>query len=295
MTLGLCCQFAKTDNTNMWPDKALRFGQFKNNKYDEQKVLDTWIFNLEQLKTKIIPAIKENNIKVFRITSNTFPLFEFFNHLAKESKIESLLSDLKEGFKGIRVTCHPDHFCKLNSDNNQGAIDSLKYHAWLFDSLGLPESYQAPINIHAGAANKKEKFIAEFKKLPDNIKKRLVLENDESCYSVYDLLSIYKELKIPITFDSHHHVFKSDKVKMEDACKAAVRTWGDFKPIQHISNTEPGLENASFHDRRKHSSYIHYVPECQQILVAEDKIDLEVEAKAKQLALLKMRVDFRVI
>jgi UV DNA damage repair endonuclease len=54
------------------------------------------------------------------------------------------------------------------------------------------------------------------------------------------------------------------------------------------------MENGSFPDRRKHSQYIHYVPDCQLELAKENLIDLDVEAKMKNLAIMKMRKDFNI-
>jgi UV DNA damage repair endonuclease len=79
------------------------------------------------------------------------------------------------------------------------------------------------------------------------------------------------------------------------ACSEAIKTWGNIKPLQHLSNTEIGLENGSFTERRKHSYHISYIPEIQKQLILENKIDVDVEAKGKNLAVLKMRKDFQII
>ena len=79
------------------------------------------------------------------------------------------------------------------------------------------------------------------------------------------------------------------------ACFETMKTWGTIKPLQHLSNTEPGMENGSFTERRKHSYNIHYIPEKQKELILENIIDVDVEAKGKNLAVLKMRKDFYII
>jgi vancomycin resistance protein YoaR len=55
-----------------------------------------------------------------------------------------------------------------------------------------------------------------------------------------------------------------------------------------LSNTEPGLEGGSFIERRKHSDYVHYVPECQLRAVKGGGIDLEIECKMKNLAVARL-------
>jgi UV DNA damage repair endonuclease len=59
-----------------------------------------------------------------------------------------------------------------------------------------------------------------------------------------------------------------------------------------LSNTEPGLESGSFTERRKHSYYIHYIPEQQKKVMIENTVDVDIEAKGKNLAVIKMKNDF---
>jgi UV DNA damage repair endonuclease len=80
---------------------------------------------------------------------------------------------------------------------------------------------------------------------------------------------------------------------MQDAFDAACATWpGGIRPLQHISNTDPSRSTGSFLERRKHSDFIHYVPQCQLVGLRAGLIDLEVEAKQKNMAVFKMAKDF---
>ncbi len=61
-----------------------------------------------------------------------------------------------------------------------------------------------------GVYNDKPTTIARFRenylnKLTQEMKDRLVLENDEMCYSVDDLLPICEELGVPIVLEYHHN------------------------------------------------------------------------------------------
>jgi UV DNA damage endonuclease len=123
----------------------------------------------------------------------------------------------------------------------------------------------------------------------------LTLENCETCYSLVDLLPVSLETSVPIVWDSHHHVFNDGGLTPEEACAAALETWPKgIRPLQHISNTEPGSEGGSFTERRKHSDMIHYVPECQRLLLMNDDLDVEVEAKLKNFAVLDMSRRFSI-
>ncbi len=163
------------------------------------------------------------------------------------------------------------------------------------DQLGEYSYDDYAINIHGGKANRTEKIIEVFKTLPENVKNRLTLENDEKCYNVRQLLNINNHTGIPVVFDSHHFTFGMDDLSFSDAFCESIRTWGRIKPLQHISNTEIGEENSSYNKKRAHSQLIRYIPDDQLNAIREDLIDLDVEAKLKNIAVLKMRKDFGIL
>lgn len=139
------------------------------------------------------------------------------------------------------------------------------------------------------------RLVDHIKSLPDSIRKRLTLENDECSYNVLDLLPVYLETNVPIVFDSHHHVFNNGDLSMEDAFSASSETWSKgIKPLQHLSNTEPHLVNGNFQDRRKHSDMIHYVPDIQLQGMRDDTVDVEVEAKMKNYSTFDLRKQFSI-
>jgi UV DNA damage endonuclease len=154
----------------------------------------------------------------------------------------------------------------------------------MFDQMGLDQTHYYPVNIHGGAKNKYENVIANIKNLPDFVKNRLTLENDEFSYSVKELYKISCETKIPIVFDSHHHSFLTDDLSGEEAMELAISTWNGIKPITHLSNTEPELLNSkSKKDLRKHSFDIYSIPDYQLKANNSNIIDIDLEFKGKNL------------
>ncbi len=160
--------------------------------------------------------------------------------------------------------------------------------------MGFDRTPYYAINIHGGKANRKEQLISVIKSLPESVKSRLTLENDEKSYTVTDLVQIHNHCGVPVVFDSHHHNFNTGGLTPIDASNLALSTWGKIKGLQHLSNTEPGKENAGFNDRRAHSQMIHYVPDFQLQYMRDDTVDIDVEAKSKNLAIFKLREDFNV-
>ena len=51
----------------------------------------------------------------------------------------------------------------------------------------------------------KDRWCEQFYKLPENVKRRLVLENCEKCFSIIDCLDVSKKINIPVVFDTHHY------------------------------------------------------------------------------------------
>jgi UV DNA damage endonuclease len=102
---------------------------------------------------------------------------------------------------------------------------------------------------------------------------------------LYDLL--YNKIGIPITHDFHHHNYGPQDLTQEEALKLACSTWGGIRPMTHMSSSkkiedEKGLTTA-------HADYIY-----EKIETFGLDFDIEIEAKAKDLAVIKYRRDFNI-
>ena len=309
MATGVCCHWleektkprsGKKELVNIFEEHTLQLGRYRQGKYTTETIEETYIHNARRL-AEMIPFIHKNGVRLFRISSAMFPLADQVDRsLWDNPKVVKHLKNAGDYIKknGIRVSTHPGQFCVISSDSDAviaKAFVELNIHGWVFDSMGLDHSPFYAINIHGGKSDRLSRLIDQIKSLPDNVRKRLTLENDESAYNVIDLLSVYKETGVPVVFDSHHHTFNDCDLTMEDAIAATRETWSNgVKPLQHLSNTEPSLANGNFMDRRKHSGMIHYVPAAQLNALRNDTIDVEVEAKLKNLAVFKMVKDFNL-
>lgn len=308
MALGLCCQWIQEEKKrmgnvvykNILEEKTLQLGAFKSGKYSTARIRETYHHNVEQ-HIKLIPLLLQHKIKSFRLTSGLLPLWEF-NHsmIAEDESLIIKLAKLGKLFieNDIRVTCHPGQFTVISSDSSDvvtNSIRELEYHAWVFDAMGLSLSPYAAINIHGGKADRSDSIVKVYRSLPDNVRSRLTLENDEKCYNVSQLLDIHDRCGVPIVFDSHHFTFNTGNMSFAMAFDDTRSTWNNIKPLQHISNTEPGFENAAFNQKRAHSQYIHHIPDMQLEAMCDDTVDVDVEAKHKNLAIFAMRDKFNII
>jgi len=310
MTTGVCCHWleekihprsSKKEYVNIFEEKTLQLGRYRQGKYTPEMLSGTYIHNAKRL-AEMLPKIYRAGVKLFRISSAMFPLADQVDKsLWKNPEVVKYLSEAGAFIKAknMRVTTHPGQFCVLSSDSDavvEKAFVELAIHGWMFDVMGLDQSPQFSINIHGGKSDRSSRLIEQIKSLPDNVRKRLTLENDESAYNVIDLLSIHQETGVPVVWDSHHHTFNPNHLTMEEAFAATAETWpAGIRPLQHLSNTEPNLINGNFMDRRKHSDMIHYVPDVQLLALRDDTVDVEIEAKNKNLSVFDLRTKFTIL
>lgn len=237
-----------------------------------------------------------NDIKVYRMSSSMFPWMSEYElqDLPDIKKITILLQGLGRlvNQHNLRLSFHPGHFNVLGSPN-QSAIDKtvkeINQHAEIMDLIGLEQSHFFPINIHCnGTYNDKEATLARWcenkKLLSSSAQKRLVIENDDrlAMYSVQDLYDhVYLKSNTPITFDYHHHSIHSDNLTEQEAFELAMSTWGSTKPLFHYSSAKKLFEDESSNIRAHADMIWSYIDTYGY------DIDIDLEAKGKELALLK--------
>ena len=305
--IGLCCQYIESHTNrngkesfiNIIDEKSLQYGQFLKGKYSLSQIKDVWENNSNEL-LKIVKRCYSEGILSFRVSSSLFPLYDsLLTELHHCDNVKSILSEVGKfaTSKGMRLTTHPDQFVVISSSKQDvidKSINMLDHHAWVFDQMNLPLSPYYAINIHGGTKGNINILIDSIKKLNHNTRTRLTLENDERSYSVKDLYKVYEETGVPIVFDSHHHTFNDVDLSIEEGLSLSKSTWSNIRPLTHLSNTDPSLTEGSFTEKRKHSDFVHYIPECQLLANNNDEIDIDFEFKMKNLAILKAVKDFNI-
>jgi UV DNA damage endonuclease len=172
---------------------------------------------------KIVRHCKDNNIKGYRLSSDLCPVIKHpdvmlaLEDLPNYNLINKSIKDLSAAIKEteIRVSAHPSEYITLTSDDpikvNHSLID-LELHGEIFDRLELERSYYNPLNIHVRkegeAQDLSDTFMRNYDKLSESIKKRLVLENNDTgnTWTVKNLKKYFFEpYGIPVTFDNLHN------------------------------------------------------------------------------------------
>lgn len=302
MALGLCCQWLIIRNGKMHNQlisRTLQFSRFKNNSYSSDKIKSTYRLNLENLM-KVMKTIINSGIRSFRVSSSLFPLYDkvsssYYDNLEIRNKLSAIGRLAMDN--NLRLTTHPSQYIVLNSDSLQAvklAIQDIDFHAWIFDQMGLPQTPYYSINIHGGKSDRSRQLVAGIDALSSNARNRLTIENCEFAYSVDKLLPVSKETGVPICFDSHHHNINPGNLSGEDAMLRSIETWRNVKPNTHISNSKNEYEFKKT-KLRQHSDYLRKINEYQREANNSGIIDIDIEAKAKNLALFKASKDLRLI
>jgi len=244
---------------------------------------------------KIISWNILNNFKFFRITSDLSPWKSEYEweDLKDIKQIRMYLhsAGVKAKTHGVRITSHPGPFNVLTSPHEhvvENCIKDLTIHSDTFDMIGLSRTPYNKINIHIGGAygdkpKSMERFCKNFERLPDGVKNRLTVENDDkaSMYSVEELYNgIYKRIGIPVVFDYHHHRFCDGGLSEQEALELAISTWPkDITPVVHYSESRSKERLDESIRPQAHSDYVY-----DYINNYGHDIDIMVEAKHKELA-----------
>ena len=190
--------------------------------------------NLSRLDAAIDYCLA-HDIRLYRLTSALFPF-------ADDPLGEDVLEEFSEAVAakgqrardaGIRLVLHPDQFVVLSSDSPQvieNSIKILETHARVMDMLKQPRSSWALIEIHGGKSDRADQLVRVISQLPEAIRSRLALENDEYSYSALEILEVCRAARVPMVFDAHHHVVHEKLASYEHPSiarmlRAARETW----------------------------------------------------------------------
>ncbi len=297
--LGLCCL-----NTELRKQKPPIFASRKMIiRTVKEKGIDV-------LKSKIIQNLKDvltmmdwnekNGIKVFRLSSELFP--HKSNPKVEDYDFDfarDLLRQIGEKSKKYnqRITFHPGQYNVVGTPNEKAfkqTICDLKYHADVLDLMGVDNT--SVMVVHGGGMygdkeKTKDRWCKQFLMLPENVQKRLVLENCEKCFSIKDCIDVSNKIKIPIVFDTHHYecykIMHPEQTFREPAyyIPYILESWKhrNVKPKFHVSEQGSGRCG-------HHSDYIEVIP--NYLLEIPEKynttIDIMIEAKMKEKAIFKL-------
>lgn len=279
---------------NASPSKTMTFAQFQKIGDREsaiRKLERIALANLENTH-RLLKHNAFSDIYFYRLTSRLIPLA---NHadLPDWDYIKPLkgkLHEIGEFVKkhNMRIDFHPDHFVVLNSSKIEvfkNSLKTLKMHYLLLRGMKVDPIHRCVLHV---GGNYKEtdqsRFVDNWMSVPKAIQKMIMLENDDTSFTLDDTLYLCEKLGIPLVFDYHHHLAHHENEKWEENWDRVVATWKDSSlPIKmHISS--PKSESAFRH----HSDYVDidmFFRFLREIKGTVPQIDCMIEAKKKDEAL----------
>ena len=273
---------------------TITYTNYINKNYNASKLLEITKGNLEALNEIIKYNIK-NNFHFYRLTSKLVPLathnkvsFDYITPLIDEyKKISKLINE-----NNIRVDTHPDQYAVLNSMDSKivkNTVEILEYHYKIMDALKIKDKI---IILHVGssACGKKAsitRFINNFNKLQDYIKKCIAVENDDKIYNIKDVLELCHKIKVPMVLDYHHFICNNEGENLKDYLNDIIETWNGRLAKIHFSSPKSKLKK----EFRSHNDYINsddFINFINLIKTQDKDIDIMLEAKAKDDAISRL-------
>jgi UV DNA damage endonuclease len=268
----------------------------------------------------ILDRLASQRIRMYRISSDfapyaTHPDMPQFHGMVQESRAELAAIGAKARELDIRLSFHPSQYVILNSPDEdlvERSIRDLASQAEMLDLMGMgPEGV---VVIHVGGSYgdrqaSNARWVETWKnKLPEPVRRRLVLEHDDLRFSAADTLWIHEHTGVPLIFDHQHFwCLNPEGLDLRDTLARMLATWPEgVRPKMHFSSPRTELREVKRKDAKSrktvsafvapvwtgHADFCHPFEFIGFMRLAEGlEFDVMLEAKAKDLALTRLRLD----
>lgn len=271
--------------------------------------------SLDRLEA-ILGYLEDHGIGMYRMATALAPYASHPDHPELREQPRECAGRLAEiGARaraaGIRLSTHPGQYTVLNSENDRVvalAVDELEVQAEILDGMGLGPEAVVVLHVGGAAGGTRaglDRFARGFERLSGAARERLVIENDDRVYGLADALELSRRIGRPVVWDVlHHHCHDPDGIPDAEALALAAATWPDgVTPKVHFSSPRTAVEerrrrvgrrverSLALPPLRAHADLVdpiafeHFLRDT----VARRDVDVMLEAKAKDLALLRLR------
>lgn len=270
---------------------------------------------------EIFAYLRKQDITLYRMSSDIAPYVthpdmpQFHGQIVECAEELRALGDEARA-QNLRLSMHPSQFIVLNSPDAAlvgKSIRDLTAAAELLDTMEMgPE---AVLVIHVGGAYGDHKsgcdrWVETWRqRLPEPVRRRLVLENDDIRFSAADVLDIHERTGVPLIFDYQHYWCNNpESLPLRPTVERFLRSWPSaVRPKIHYSSPNTNLREIKRKNRTTNkmetallppvwTGHADYVNPFEFITFLRETnglpaFDVMLEAKAKDLALLRLRRD----
>jgi UV DNA damage endonuclease len=271
--------------------------------------------SLERLAA-IFDYLEEIDVRMYRMTSDLVPYGSHPDLPQFHGQVEECAEELaalgrRAVAADLRLSSHPGQYVVLNSERaevREAAVRDLEMQSALLDAMGLGEEAVIVLHVGGGAADPAaalDRFRAGFEQLSERAKARLVIENDDVSFGLGAVLELASRTGSRVVWDAlHHRCLDPDRIPPAEALALALDTWPEGEvPKIHYSSPRTAVEERKrkvgrrverrivLPPLRAHADLID--PIGFERFLCEDaaghEFDVMLEAKAKDLALLRLR------
>ena len=188
------------------------------------------------------------------------------------------------------------------------SIEEFEYHASMARMMGFGKSFQdgCKINVHISGRQGPEGIRKALPRLSPEARNLITIENDEMGWGLDASLELEKD--VALVMDIHHHWIRDEEYidANDDRVKRVRDSWRGVRPTMHYSySRDEHLAVADLGDRthtemhniqdllargckkqklRAHSDFLPNAKVNDWALSFGNEFDIQVEAKAKNLA-----------
>ena len=271
--------------------------------------------SLEALRA-ILDHLDRHDIRMYRMATALAPYASHPDLPQFHGQVEECAEELASVGalalrRGIRLSTHPGQYTVLNSetpDTQAAAVAELEVQGAIMDAMGLGDDAVVVLHVGGAAGGRSaafDRFEAGLARLSDRARARLVIENDDRTFALTDVLALHERTGLRVVFDTHHHFCHDPQgVPEREALRAALDTWpAGVTPKIHVSSPRLDVEERKVKNGRRverrpvlpqlraHADLIEPMS-LERLLregVAGRDVDLMLEAKAKDIAVLHLR------
>lgn len=249
-------------------------------------------------------------VQVYRLSSSTIPYGTHpdLPQLDYRRQIDECADALdalgaKARRLGLRLSTHPGQYTVLNAEDpeltRKSSLD-LEQDALLLDVLG--QGPEANVTVHVGGvygdrAAALDRWARAYESLSERARARVAVEHDETSFDVGDTLELHRRTGVRVVYDHHHHRCNPGGVDAADALAAVAATWGDCRPEVHLSSPRTELRTVGKGAAAKlvpplvdqHADFVTPWDLAELLRIAPGPLDVVLEAKAKDLAVVWLR------
>jgi len=270
----------------------------------------------------VLGYLRRQKIRMYRLSAElapylTHPDMPQFHAQIDECAVELAAVGRLARADGLRLSFHAPATAVLNAPDDatatQAAAD-LNALARLLD--GLEQGPEAVVVLHVGGLYgerlaARRRFVERFHALPAATRRRLALEHDDERFSVADVAWIHDHTGLPLVYDHlHHRCHNPEGLSDLEALRLCLHTWPDgARPKIHFSSPRTALHVVErqhpatgarlrllrLPQSTEHADCVHpfeFITFLRAVRQAGlPDLDVMLEVRAKDLALLRLRQD----